>query len=188
MNGIELLRHLAPDTRPLFEPSISETIFAPSYFSLCTPAHLSPCRSTANPNTLSFLSVHQFLIQITDDGCLYCVSVISPPESIRTSAHFPRLLVFCCWVTFYLSGVCLLKLSHPLCCYCSPPVLPNMDTFNTSPICHPSFLPFTLCRPLFHSHLLPVIIQHAGLCVNCAASNIPHTQLPPHSWPSLSTS
>lgn len=47
-------------------------------------------------------------------------------------------------------------------------------------------LPLTLSHPAFHRHLLRVIIQRTGLCVNCAPPNIfPFTRLPTHSWMSL---
>lgn len=58
---------------------------------------------------------------------------------------------------------------------------------NSAAICYlsPHFSHFLL---VFHSHLLSAIIQHTGLCVNCAGLNIPPIWLPPHSWASLSTS
>lgn len=40
-------------------------------------------------------------------------------------------------------------------------------------------LPLTFSLLVFHGHLLSVIIQHTGLCVNCADLNIPPVCPPP---------
>lgn len=50
----------------------------------------------------------------------------------------------------------------------------------------PRLLTSRFSRPVFPSHLLSLIILHAGLCVNCSALNIPRLQPPSHSWKSLS--
>lgn len=66
----------------------------------------------------------------------------------------------------YLNIVPLPGVSPLLCSSLCPPALLSMDTFDSAAICH---LSYHFSPLVFHGHLLLVIIQHAGLCVNCAA-------------------